>query len=123
LRATFGDKIQPAHWSALQHLLARTNLLVNATILGMTGQPPLTIDITPLHRDSVVADIVYTPLVTPLLAAAKSRGIATADGLGMLLHQAVRGFSLWFGVRPAVSAELRALIEADLNNVIGKTRE
>ena len=114
LRSTFGEIIQPAHWSALPHLLVRTNLLANTTTLGMTGQPPLTIDLAPLHRDTVVADIVYTPLMTPLLAAARSRGLATADGLGMLLHQAVRGFALWFGVRPTVTPELRALIEKDL---------
>jgi shikimate dehydrogenase len=62
----------------------------------------------------VVADIVYAPLETRLLAAAKARGMRTADGLGMLLHQAVRGFSLWFGVTPQVTPELRALIETDL---------
>jgi shikimate dehydrogenase len=62
----------------------------------------------------VVADLVYDPLVTGLLALARARGLRTADGLGMLLHQAVRGFQLWFGVRPEVTAELRALIEADL---------
>jgi len=67
-----------------------------------------------LPANAVVADLVYVPLVTPLLAAARARGLATADGLGMLLHQAVRGFSLWFGVKPAVTAELRALVEADL---------
>jgi shikimate dehydrogenase len=63
---------------------------------------------------AAVADIVYAPLITPLLATAQGRGLAIADGLGMLLHQAVRGFSLWFGVTPTVTPELRALIEADL---------
>ena len=67
-----------------------------------------------LPEDAVVADIVYVPLRTRLLEAAQARGLRTADGLGMLLHQAVRGFSLWFGVQPAVTAELRALVEADL---------
>jgi shikimate dehydrogenase len=62
----------------------------------------------------IVADLVYVPLVTPLLAAAQARGLAAVDGLGMLLHQAVRGFELWFGQRPDVTLELRALIEADL---------
>ena len=80
----------------------------------MTGQAPLEIDLAPLRPEAVVADLVYAPLETELLAAARARGYATADGLGMLLHQAVRGFSLWFGVRPAVTPELRALIEADL---------
>jgi shikimate dehydrogenase len=114
LRARFGAVVQPAHWSALPHLLSRAALLVNTTSLGMSGQPPLEIDLEPLLGDAVVADIVYVPLETALLKAARARGLATADGLGMLLHQAVRGFQLWFGVRPEVTAELRALVEADL---------
>ena len=80
----------------------------------MTGQPPLPIDLDPLPRHAVVADLVYVPLETPLLAAARARGLATADGLGMLLYQAVRGFQLWFGVRPEVTPQLRALVETDL---------
>jgi shikimate dehydrogenase len=80
----------------------------------MHGQPALTLDLDSLGRHTTVADIVYVPVVTPLLAAAKARGLATADGLGMLLHQAVRGFSLWFGKTPEVTGELRALVEADL---------
>jgi shikimate dehydrogenase len=67
-----------------------------------------------LPADAVVADLVYVPLVTPLLAAARARGLRTADGLGMLLHQAVRGFALWFGQTPQVTPALRALVEADL---------
>jgi shikimate dehydrogenase len=80
----------------------------------MTGQPPLSIDLAPLPPDAVVADLVYAPLETALLAAARARGLATADGLGMLLHQAVRGFQQWFGVRPEVTPEQRAVVEADL---------
>ena len=80
----------------------------------MKGQPPLAIDVGLLPPQAVVADLVYLPLITPLLAAARARGLPTADGLGMLLHQAVRGFSLWFGVKPTVTFELRALVEADL---------
>lgn len=114
LRDRFGACVHPVHWTAVPHLLTRTSLLVNATSLGMAGQPKLDIDLTPLHRDTVVADIVYVPLKTPLIAAAQARGLPTADGLGMLLHQAVRGFSLWFGVSPQVTAELRALVENDL---------
>ena len=106
--------MQPAHWSALPHLLSRAGLLVNTTSLGMTGQPPLAIDLAPLPGHAVVADLVYAPLETPLLAAARARGLATADGLGMLLYQAVRGFQLWFGVRPEVTPQLRALVETDL---------
>jgi shikimate dehydrogenase len=87
---------------------------VNTTSLGMAGQPALNVELPLLPSDAVVADLVYVPLETPLLAAAKVRGLRTADGLGMLLHQAVRGFELWFGRRPAVTPELRALVEADL---------
>ncbi len=114
LRERFGAAVQPANWDALPHLLTRAGLLVNTTLLGMTGQARLDIDLAPLPAEAVVADLVYAPLETELLAAARRRGLATADGLGMLLHQAVRGFFQWFGVRPQVTPELRALIEADL---------
>ena len=95
-------------------LLPRAGLLVNTTSLGMHGQPALEIDIARLPTQAIVADLVYVPLETPLLAAARKRGLKTADGLGMLLHQAVRGFELWFGRRPEVTPALRALVEADL---------
>jgi shikimate dehydrogenase len=114
LRERFGGPVQPANWSALPDLLTRAGLLVNTTLLGMTGQAKLDIGLAPLPAEAVVADLVYTPLETELLAAARRRGLATADGLGMLLHQAVRGFLQWFGVRPQVTPELRVLIEADL---------
>jgi len=114
LRERFGPVVHPANWTALPHLLTRASLLVNTTSLGMTGQPPLEIDLGSLPRQAVVTDLVYAPLETPLLVAARSRGHAVADGLGMLLHQAVRGFQLWFGIRPEVTPELRTLIEADL---------
>jgi shikimate dehydrogenase len=114
LRARFGERVLPVGWGAVPDLLEGEGLVVNTTSLGMHGQPPLDLDLAPLRSDAVVADIVYVPLVTPLLAAAQARGLRTADGLGMLLHQAVRGFSLWFGVTPAVTDELRALVEADL---------
>jgi shikimate dehydrogenase len=116
LAGQFGPRVVPAAWDTLGDLLPRTGLLVNTTSLGMKGQPPLEIDVALLPREAVVADLVYVPLDTPLLAAARARGLKTADGLGMLLHQAVRGFELWFGRRPEVTAELRALVEADLTN-------
>jgi shikimate dehydrogenase len=81
----------------------------------MHGQPALELDVGLLPPGAVVNDLVYVPLETPLLAAARARGLKTADGLGMLLHQAVRGFELWFGQRPQVTPELRALVEADLS--------
>ena len=80
----------------------------------MVGQPALEIDLTPLHARAIVADIVYIPLETPLLAAARTRGLRAVEGLGMLLHQAAPGFERWFGVRPLVTPELRALIEDDI---------
>lgn len=114
LQEKFGAKVIPVAWNNVPALLPRVSLLVNTTSLGMRGQPALDIDLSPLTADAVVADLVYVPLVTPLLQTARSRGLRTADGLGMLLHQAVRGFSLWFGVRPTVTPELRRLLEADL---------
>jgi shikimate dehydrogenase len=101
-------------WDKVESMLPRVGLLVNTTSLGMKGQPPLVLDLARLPSDAVVADLVYVPLETALLKAAAARGLRTADGLGMLLHQAVRGFELWFGQRPQVTPELRALVEADL---------
>jgi shikimate dehydrogenase len=115
-RARFGERVRPVRWGEVNGLLAGVQLLANATSLGMTGQPKLDIDVENLPPSAVVTDLVYVPLETPLLAAARECGLRTADGLGMLLHQAVRGFSLWFGVRPQVTAELRALVEADLKS-------
>ncbi|QDL98875.1 shikimate dehydrogenase [Rhodopseudomonas palustris] len=114
LRDLFGDRVVPIAWQDIPVALPGAGLLVNTTSLGMKGQPPLQIDLSALPADAVVADLVYVPLETDLLAAARARGLRTADGLGMLLHQAVRGFDLWFGARPHVTAELRALVEADL---------
>jgi len=113
LQKKFGNRVQVASWEETTGLLGGAGLLVNTTTLGMVGQPPLDLNLR-CPPSLVVADLVYDPLVTGLLALARARGLRTADGLGMLLHQAVRGFQLWFGVRPEVTAELRALIEADL---------
>jgi shikimate dehydrogenase len=112
----FGARVHPAGWDKVAELLPRAGLLVNTTSLGQHGQPRLEIDVARLPGNAVVADLVYVPLRTELLAGAQSRGLKTADGLGMLLHQAVRGFELWFGRRPQVTAELRALVEADLKH-------
>jgi shikimate dehydrogenase len=110
----FGASVDPVSWDAIRDLLPRVGLLVNTTSLGMHGQPPLEVDVGLLPPHAVVADLVYVPLQTPLLSGARARGLKTADGLGMLLHQAVRGFELWFGQRPEVTSELRDLVEADL---------
>jgi shikimate dehydrogenase len=114
LARQFGSSVRPAAWDRLSTLLPRATLLVNTTSLGMKGEPPLDIDVALLPAGATVADAVSVPLDTRLLIAARARGLKTADGLGMLLHQAVRGFSLWFGKRPTVTPELRALVEADL---------
>jgi shikimate dehydrogenase len=114
LQERFGSRACPIPWEKRNTVLGDAALLVNATTLGMAGQAPLDIDVGRLPPDAVVADLVYAPLVTPLLRAAKERDLCTADGLGMLLHQAVGGFALWFGKRPGVTGELRALIESDL---------
>jgi shikimate dehydrogenase len=113
----FGGNVHPVAWDVIRDLMPRAGLLVNTTSLGTDGQPALEIDAGLLPSHAVVADLVYVPLQTPLLAAARARGLKTADGLGMLLHQAVRGFELWFGQRPVVTPELRALVEADLTKV------
>lgn len=114
LRSRFGERVRVAPFEELDTLLGDAALLVNTSTLGMTGQPALAVDVGRLPGHAVVADLVYVPLKTPLLKAAQARGLATADGLGMLLHQAVRGFALWFGKTPEVTAELRAVVEADL---------
>ncbi|MFM8747649.1 MAG: shikimate dehydrogenase [Aestuariivirga sp.] len=115
LRTRFGQRIKPVAWNAAADHLAESRLLVNTTSLGMKGQAPLDLDLSRLDIDAVVADIVYTPLQTPLLAQAVERGNPIVEGLGMLLHQAVRGFSLWFGVTPEVTGELYDLIARDID--------
>jgi shikimate dehydrogenase len=110
----FGERVVPCRWDDRNDLVPAAGLLVNTTSLGMAGQPPLEIDLAPLAPAAIVADIVYAPLVTPLLAAARARKLRTVDGLGMLLHQAAGGFVRFFGERPQVTEGLRTLVEADL---------
>ncbi|MER8487229.1 shikimate dehydrogenase [Mesorhizobium australicum] len=128
LRDRFGGGVSAHPLAATGELLRDAGLLVNTTALGMQGNEGLPADPRGLPADprgqpadprllpdhAVVNDIVYVPLETPLLAAARARGLKTVDGLGMLLNQAVPGFERWFGVRPKVTAELRSLIVADL---------
>jgi shikimate dehydrogenase len=114
LAGHFGGKLTPVALSNLAPHLGEADLLVNATSLGMTGQPPLMLDLSPLKRSAIVYDIVYAPLETELLKTARARGNPVVDGLGMLLHQAAPAFERWFGVRPEVTPELRALVAADL---------
>ena len=114
LQEWFGSRVHVAAWEDRNQWLAQAKLLVNATKLGMPGQPELAIDIARLPADAAVADLVYMPLITPLLRAAMARNLRTADGLGMLLRQAVPQFQLWYGTRPEITKELRCLLEQDL---------
>ena len=114
LAAHFGPKIAVAGWDQLVTLLPQADLLVNCTALGMMGKPAMEIDITGLKKSATVYDVVYVPLETDLLAAARKQGHRVVDGLGMLLYQAGFGFNKWFGVTPEVTKELRALVEADI---------
>jgi shikimate dehydrogenase len=106
--------LQVLSWEQREAALADHALLVNTTSLGMHGAPPLALDLAAAPAGMAVADIVYVPLETPLLAAAKARGQRAVGGLGMLLHQAVPGFAAWFGVTPSVDAETFALLAADI---------
>lgn len=114
LAALFPGRVEARLWRDIPALVGESDLIVNTTSLGMRGQPPLEIDLSALRPGTIVDDIVYVPLETPLLAEARRRGGVPVDGLGMLLHQAVPGFARWFGVRPEVTDALRARIEADL---------
>ena len=106
--------IVACEWGAWDKALSGARLLVNTTSLGMRGKPPLDIDLTALPETAGVADIVYNPLKTDLLRQANARGHRTMDGLGMLMHQAVAGFAVWFGVTPEVTPALRAELEEAL---------
>ena len=113
LQSEFGNKVTLVDWAEREQALAGANLLANSTALGMTGQAPLELRLDELPSGALVNDIVFKPLETPLLAAARTRGNRVVDGLGMLLHQARPGFALWFGREPEVTAELRAAVLAD----------
>jgi shikimate dehydrogenase len=115
LRSRFGNRITPISWEKIADNLSECSLLVNTTSLGMTGQPELDLDLRRLSDRAVVSDIVYTPLRTQLLKNAADRGNTVVEGLGMLLHQAVRGFSLWFGTIPEVTPELYDIVARDID--------
>jgi shikimate dehydrogenase len=114
LARQLGDQVKPARWADLPSLLGDARVLVNTTTLGMAGQPPLKIDLTPLPKDAVVNDIVYLPAETELLTAARARDLRTVGGLGMLLHQAAPGFARWFGREPRVTPALRAAVQKSI---------
>lgn len=108
------DVIKPLAWDNMSSVAGDVGLLVNTTSLGMVGRQPLAFPVESTRQDCVISDIVYAPLETELLAQARELGRPVLDGLGMLLHQAVPGFELWFGIRPQVTNELRTLVEQDL---------
>src|SRR5690606_1527262 len=110
----YGDRIVPAPWEDRNKVLEGAGLAANATSLGLKGNPDLDVDLLRMAPGGVVADINYVPLETKLLAQARRLGLKTADGLDMLLYQGVRGFELWFGVRPEVTPELRELLAQDI---------
>ncbi|HWA41987.1 MAG TPA: shikimate dehydrogenase [Hypericibacter adhaerens] len=112
IAADLGGPVKVMGWADRGRALAEAGLLVNATTQGMAGHPPLDLALDRLPPDAVVHDIVYVPLETPLLAAARRRGNPVVEGLGMLLHQARLGFAAWFGVEPKVTAALRAYVLA-----------
>jgi len=110
----FGPRVKVFDWNNRSDGARDACVLVNTTAVGLKGAGSLGMDFTGFNPDCVVSDIVYVPLETELIAAARSHGLRTVDGLGMLLHQAVPGFERWFGVRPQVTDELRATIVADI---------
>ena len=114
LRDEFGGAIEVLDWADRSAALGGAALLVNTTTQGMVGQPALAISLDALPVSAVVCDIVYNPLVPPLLEAARARGNPVVGGLGMLLHQARPAFAAWFGVMPEVTPALRAKIEATI---------
>jgi shikimate dehydrogenase len=114
LATEFGAPVMALPWAKRHAALADVALLVNTTSQGMHGNPPLDLDLGALPRHALVSDIIYVPMETPLLAAARQRGNPTVNGLGMLLHQARPAFEAWFGVLPEVTPALRAAIEATL---------
>ena len=116
LATELGGNVQPGGLDAFNALAGTAGLVVNTTSIGMHGSRFADLNLALLPEAALVTDIVYVPLETPLLAEARALGLRTVDGLGMLLHQAVPGFEAWFGVRPIVTAQLRARVEATLEH-------
>ncbi|WP_181705117.1 shikimate dehydrogenase [Chthonobacter rhizosphaerae] len=114
LAALYPGRVAVCDFADAARAALQADVVVNTTSLGMKGEGEIPLELHRLGPETIVADIVYVPLETPFLARARAAGLRTVDGLGMLLHQAVPSFEHWFGVRPVVTAELRALVEADL---------
>ena len=116
LAKMFAGDIRACDWRELSKWIPSARVLVNATSLGMTHQPPLDIDISALGDETIVSDLVYAPLETPLIRTARAQDLVAVGGLGMLLHQAAPGFEKWFGKRPEVTDQLFDLVAADLTS-------
>ena len=114
LAREFGGPVKALPWEQRHEALADISLLVNTTNQGMHGNPALDVDLAMLPKHALVSDVVYVPLETPLLAAARARGNPTVNGLGMLLNQARPAFNAWFGVMPKITPELRHAVESSL---------
>ena len=110
LRSDFGAKVKVVEWMKIQNYLSDASTIVNTTSLGMVGNTDLPIPLNTLKKNTLVTDIVYTPIETHLLATAAKMGCRTVDGLGMLIHQAIPGFERWFGIKPGDSQPLRELL-------------
>ena len=110
----FGSRVEACAWDTRSEMARDAGVIVNTTTLGMKGQGDPGVDFASVHPDTVVSDIVYVPLETSFLAAARRHSLVTVDGLGMLLHQAVPGFEKWFGVRPTVTDDLYDLVRSDI---------
>ena len=110
----FGSPLTALAWEQRNEALEDATMVVNTTSQGMVGQTALDIQLDKLPAHALAADIIYTPLETPFLAAARERGNPTVNGLGMLLHQGRPAWKLWFGIEPAVTAELRAIMEKSI---------
>ena len=110
----FGGSIQALPWERRHDSLDGAAMVVNATSQGMVGQPALDLRLDKLSKTALAADIIYIPLETPFLAAARQRGNRTANGLGMLLHQGRPAWKMWFGIEPVVTAELRSMMEKSI---------
>ena len=110
LRSELGAKIKVVEWMKIQNYLSEASTIINTTSLGMVGKTDLPIPLSALKKNTLVTDIVYTPIETHLLATAAKMGCRTVDGLGMLIHQAIPGFERWFGIKPGDSQALRELL-------------
>ena len=115
IAATYGAAVTAIDLNEVSTVLAASTLLINTTSAGIANSGTLNIDFQRLQPSTVVADINYVPLITPFLIQAKAAGLQIVPGLGMLLHQAVRGFELWFGQRPAVTQELYDIVARNID--------